>query len=102
MGIGDGTGNLRREIDRAPDIHGATRKLCAKRLSLQELERNVDAALMFTRVEERDDVGMREGAQSTRCLDELETSGGLTTVAGHHSDGYRPANTRVASTIQLT
>ena len=67
MCVGDGVGNLDRDLDRPADVHRPPAHLRAQRLSLQELEREVHAALVLADVEQRGDVGMRQAVSPRAC-----------------------------------
>ena len=64
MCIGNGVGDLDRDLHRASDVHRTAGRLGAQRLSFLELEGEVDAAVVFADVEERRDIGMRQRAQA--------------------------------------
>ena len=62
--VGHGVGDLDRHLHGAAHVHRPPRHLGAERLALQELEHEVDAALVLADVEQRGDVRMRQAREA--------------------------------------
>ena len=70
-----------------------------ERLTLLELEREVDAAVVLADVEERGDVRVRQRREAARLLDQRGAVRGE--VRRQQTDRDRPSKLRVARAIQI-
>ena len=100
MCIGNGVGNLNRDLHRAPHVHRTPGRLRAQRLSFLELEREVDAAVVFADIEERGDIGMRQRAQAARAGDQALTID--REIFRQQSNGNRSSELRVARAKEIS
>src|SRR5688572_1907213 len=99
MGVRDGIGHLNGDLDGSPDIHLPSCRLCAERLALLKLERQIDATIMFADVEKSRDVGMGQRAEPSRPFDQPLTVHGE--VRWQEPDSDCASELGVSRTIQV-
>ena len=88
--VGDGVGNLDRRLDGTLHVERPAGHLGAQRLPFQELERQIDAAVVLAGVEERGDVGVRQHRHGARLRDERGARVGAGREVGGQQAQARP------------
>ena len=102
VGLGEGVGNLRREIDRAPRVERTPGDDVLQRLAGHELEGEKELPLVLADLVERRDVRVRERRRRSGFAKEpLAAIGIAGQLGGHHLDRDGAAETCVAGAIDL-
>ena len=97
--VGDGVGNLDRDLHGAADVHRPARRFGPQRLALQELEREVDAAVVLADVESVVTFGCDRLVRPRACVDERGAVRGE--IRGQQPDRDRASELGVARAIQI-